>query len=35
MARAGMPVPALMEAAGARNPKMTNRYVEVAQIGRA
>ena len=32
MARAGMPVPALMKLLGHRTPKMTMRYVEVAQI---
>jgi len=31
MARAGMPVPALMKLLGHRTPKMTMRYVEVAQ----
>ena len=32
MARAGMPVPALMKLLGHRTPKMTMRYVEVAQV---
>ncbi len=32
MARAGMPVPALMKLLGHKTPKMTMRYVEVAQI---
>ena len=32
MARAGMPVPALMKLLGHRTPKMTMRYVEVAQL---
>jgi len=32
MARAGMPVPALMKLLGHKNPKMTMRYVQVAQI---
>ena len=31
MARAGMPVPALMKLLGHTTPKMTMRYVEVAQ----
>ena len=31
MARAGMPVPALMKLLGHKTPKMTMRYVEVAQ----
>ena len=31
MARAGMPVPALMRLLGHRTPKMTMRYVQVAQ----
>jgi site-specific recombinase XerC len=32
MARAGMPVPALMKLLGHKTPKMTMRYVEVAQL---
>lgn len=32
MARAGMPVPALMKLLGHKTPKMTMRYVEVAQV---
>ena len=32
MARAGMPVPTLMKLLGHKTPKMTMRYVEVAQI---
>ncbi len=32
MARAGMPVPALMKLLGHKTPKMTMQYVEVAQI---
>ena len=32
MARGGMPVPALMKLLGHRTPKMTMRYVEVAQV---
>jgi integrase len=32
MARAGMPVPALMKLLGHTTPKMTMRYVEVAQV---
>jgi hypothetical protein len=32
MARAGMPVPALMKLLGHQSPKMTMRYVEVAQV---
>ena len=32
MARAGMPVPALMKLLGHRTPKMTMQYVEVAQV---
>ena len=31
MARAGMPVPALMKLLGHKTPKMTMRYVQVAQ----
>jgi len=31
MARAGMPVPALMKLLGHTTPKMTMRYVEVAK----
>ena len=32
MARAGMPVPALMKLLGHQTPKMTMRYVEVAHV---
>ena len=32
MARAGMPVPALMKLLGHKTPKMTMQYVEVAQV---